>query len=289
MLLHELCRKSGVTKKAVAYYAQQGLLCPATQENGYRDFTEEDAALLKKISILRKAGCGVEQCKAALADPRGETLQRVVLQSRLNLQQESARHDILSRLSDTGDWTQAETQLCALEQNRKVLDQLQDAFPGYYGRLLCLHFAPYLQHTLEDSIQRKAYEEVLAFLDNVPTPEFPPAVQALLDETVPTLTTDTMELSQQAMRDAIEDPETFLTQNKTMLEEYMALKQSEEFQTSAAAQLQTCLRAFSQNSGYNDVFLPAMRRLSPSYAAYYEKLMAANEVLLRHYPQAAQL
>ena len=36
-------------------------------------------------------------------------------------------------------------------------------------------------------------------------------------------------------------------------------------------------------SGYNDVFIPAMQRLSPAYCEYHKSLQAANEVFLRHF------
>lgn len=39
-------------------------------------------------------------------------------------------------------------------------------------------------------------------------------------------------------------------------------------------------KEFQKESGYNDVFIPAMRRLSPSYGAYYKALEEANEVFL---------
>ena len=38
-------------------------------------------------------------------------------------------------------------------------------------------------------------------------------------------------------------------------------------------------------SGYNDVFIPAMQRLSPAYREYHKSLQAANEVFLRHFQQ----
>ena len=36
---------------------------------------------------------------------------------------------------------------------------------------------------------------------------------------------------------------------------------------------------------YNDVFIPAMQRLSPTYREYHKSLQAANEVFLRHFQQ----
>ena len=38
MLINEAARKCGITKKAVQYYVEQGLVDPKVLENGYRDF-----------------------------------------------------------------------------------------------------------------------------------------------------------------------------------------------------------------------------------------------------------
>lgn len=45
------------------------------------------------------------------------------------------------------------------------------------------------------------------------------------------------------------------------------------------------IKQFQSESGYNDVFIPAMQRLSPAYREYHKSLQAANEVFLRHFQQ----
>ena len=50
MLIHEIAKRCNITKKAVQYYVEQGLLTPAILENGYREFTEEDTSILKKYA-----------------------------------------------------------------------------------------------------------------------------------------------------------------------------------------------------------------------------------------------
>lgn len=63
MLIHEVSNNTGLTKKAIEYYVEQGLVFPTILENGYRDFGVQDIDRLQKISILRKLGSG-----AAYAD-----------------------------------------------------------------------------------------------------------------------------------------------------------------------------------------------------------------------------
>lgn len=44
------------------------------------------------------------------------------------------------------------------------------------------------------------------------------------------------------------------------------------------------LNVIKNESGYQDIFIPAMCQLSNSYREYYEALQKANEVFLRRYP-----
>jgi len=43
------------------------------------------------------------------------------------------------------------------------------------------------------------------------------------------------------------------------------------------------MKSFGETSGYNDIFIPAMRRLSPSYEEYYQNLMKANEIFVERF------
>ena len=56
MLINEVCKECNLTKKAVEYYTEQGLIQPRITENGYRQFSETDALKLKRIAVLRGLG-----------------------------------------------------------------------------------------------------------------------------------------------------------------------------------------------------------------------------------------
>lgn len=56
MLINEVCRICSLTKKAVEYYIEQGLVTPAVQDNGYRDFTYMEVARMKKNICFKESG-----------------------------------------------------------------------------------------------------------------------------------------------------------------------------------------------------------------------------------------
>lgn len=64
MKIQELEGKTGLERPSIRFYEREGLLNPKRLENGYRDYSEEDAQLLKKIKLLRQLGFSVEKIRA---------------------------------------------------------------------------------------------------------------------------------------------------------------------------------------------------------------------------------
>ena len=66
MLINEVCKRCGLTKKAIEYYEEQGLTRPQIMENGYRAFSEDDVIRLNKITVLRGLGISVSAMSTPL-------------------------------------------------------------------------------------------------------------------------------------------------------------------------------------------------------------------------------
>ena len=66
MLLNEVIKEVGMTKRAIKYYEEKGLLSVKKDDNGYRNYTKEDVEILKKISIYRKLSIGIDDIKKLL-------------------------------------------------------------------------------------------------------------------------------------------------------------------------------------------------------------------------------
>ena len=63
MKIQELERKTGLERPSIRFYEKEGLLNPQRQENGYRDYSDQDVELLKKIKLLRRLGMSVEKIR----------------------------------------------------------------------------------------------------------------------------------------------------------------------------------------------------------------------------------
>ena len=49
MTIKEIETRSGMTRANIRFYEAEGLLSPERCENGYRDYSEEDLKVLKRI------------------------------------------------------------------------------------------------------------------------------------------------------------------------------------------------------------------------------------------------
>ncbi len=288
MLINEVCQMTSLTKKAVQYYIEAGLVCPSVLENGYRDFTESDVERLKKIAALRKLGLSALDIKSVLSDETGEALRKSAVQKRLDSQRAQEKNELLDKLSANKlSFSELSAHLEALEQNATIAEKLLDAFPGYFGRFISMHFARFLNEPITTHDQKLAYGEITAFLDGVPELVFPEDVKAYWGEATGGAGADIIGAIQEGSLRALGDIEAFLDENNAMLDEYLEFKLSGEYKASLPGRLEALLKEFCTSSGYYGVFIPAMKRLSPAYATYLEQMEAANEKLLARYPEIA--
>lgn len=288
MLINEASKITNLTKKAIEYYVERGLILPVVLDNGYRDFSEKDVEILKKISVLRRLGLTVEEIKLVFKDDTKTTLGRIALQRELNLQREEAKKALIDKLSKEENYGEIDAQLKAIENSKTISEKLLEAFPGYYGRFVCLHFSKFLNEPISSHSQQLAYDEIIEFLDNVPPINFPEEVQEYLIEFDTQVSIESIRQVIENTKKSVENPDEFISKNKEMIDEYLKYKESEEYKNSVAHKLLEIIREFNNTSGYYDVFIPAMKRLSSSYAKYYEKLEDANEKLLKAYPDLSR-
>lgn len=86
MKIQELENELNISRANIRFYEKEGLLNPARKENGYRDYSNDDIAVLKKIIVYRKLGISVADIKNIF---NGKLeLQEAVSKSIENLQKE---------------------------------------------------------------------------------------------------------------------------------------------------------------------------------------------------------
>lgn len=125
---------------------------------------------------------------------------------------------------------------------------------------------------------------ILFFLDNVPSLSLPEDLKKYLIDSTKHIGTEQIAGMIASTKKSIEHPDDFLENNRVILEQYLALKRSDEYRNSHAFQVQSLLKEFDNTSGYYDVFLPALKELSPAYAEYCRQMEIANEKIFVRNP-----
>ncbi|WP_213506848.1 MerR family transcriptional regulator [Paenibacillus faecis] len=295
MLINEACAKSNLTKKALEYYEARGLISPKVLENGYRDYSEADILTLKEISVLRKCGISVTEIKHILSSKnKSAALAKCKYVTEIRLQRLQTIQQCMENLIRSYDVEREFDYLQSHEENLLTIkERLVLAFPGNYGLFLSLHFGRFMEGAVDTEKKRKAYNEIIDYLDHMAF-HLPPELSEYLEEAF-MLNERLHDLIQfenmtnQAMAEMINEPEHYLAQHHQDIEEYHAFLKSDEFLNSPIAIMQKKLREFQKQSGYNERLVNNMKVLSPKYADYVAAIESANEHFFRAFPQSKDI
>lgn len=66
MKTNEIEKILGISKQTIMFYEKEGLLKPLRDNNGYRNYSEEDLEILKVIKLLRSMEVGIDDIKLVL-------------------------------------------------------------------------------------------------------------------------------------------------------------------------------------------------------------------------------
>ncbi len=128
MLLKEVMQKSGLTRKQIEILQQKGLIHPAREENGYRNYTEQDLKTLKQVNFLKKFEFTLDECHALLI--QGDTA--VLDQKREQLLSQRYRLDTALQYLD--HLKNPDTQQIDLESVEQTFDLYDQISAGQRGQ-----------------------------------------------------------------------------------------------------------------------------------------------------------
>ncbi|GAB2919326.1 MerR family transcriptional regulator [Micromonospora polyrhachis] len=95
MRIGELSAKAGVSRRALRYYEEQGLLAARREANGYREYAEDAPLVVRQITGLLASGLNSDAIRRFLPCARGvEPELRMCPELRAQLEQ---RRDELNR------------------------------------------------------------------------------------------------------------------------------------------------------------------------------------------------
>lgn len=288
MLINEVCSLTGLTKKAMSYYEEQGLIDPKKNSNGYRAYSLDDVALLNEISLYRKLDITIKDIKTILRSKNKKSTLGNIIQDKYKKEiqikmQKICLEKIINSDFDEKTIRELSEEIIEIEKNNGefIKRELARVFPSGIGKYLAYHFAPYLNEPLDTAEKYKAWIEIVEFLDNVPELEIPKIVEIEYENT-------TDEMAKRIIDYTSNEINNMLNAKGEELEAYKKKilvnidKQNDESLLKAMNPLykfKKQLNEFFNSSGYYDIFIPNMKILSKEYREYYNKLIKLNEVM----------
>ena len=277
MMIKEVQELTGLGRKAIEYYQQKGLINPAVLENGYRDYSREEADTLRHIALLRALDVPLEEIRALLSG--GKSPDALLRERHSDTDRQQRKTRMMEEYAKTGPTEDLKSKLDALGREESLAKRFFRLLPGYFGQMLLYNFAPFLEGPAASEAQEKAFEEAVSFLDSMPPLLLPPDLAEAAESAAEDLSLDVMLEMQQGKRAALRDPEGWFKEHEHFIKTYGQMKQTEEYLSAPAVRAGTHLKAYLTETGYYERFIPLMRRLSPAYDEYCRDLLRAEPVL----------
>lgn len=101
MKIKELENALSISRSNIRFYEKQGLFSPERKDNNYREYTERDINVLKKIIVLRKMGFTVEEIKLIQNDklPFKESISNVQQRLETEIEQLNGSLTLVKQIS----------------------------------------------------------------------------------------------------------------------------------------------------------------------------------------------
>lgn len=269
MLLNEIVKEVGMTKRAIKYYEEKGLLTVNKDNNGYRNYSNQDVDTLKKISVYRKLGIGIKDIQKLLKTDNKSILLHIYQEKLQDHVLQNSELKALKQFIDDGNANKANELL----DYQTVENAIESLLPGKeWANYFKSHFKPFLNIKLITPEQKQALQNILEYCDKT-TLKIPFMMQIGM-KIANTVSQESKSADEMIAyyRDMNEND-----YNKLKERVYAGVKMKTgimKYHPSFIAQRK--MQKELQNKGYNDIFLPNLMVLSPKYAEYKKSLDALN-------------
>ena len=274
MTINEIAKELSITKRAMKYYEEKGLLKIAKDSNGYRNYSEQDVEMLRIISVYRKLGISISDIKKLLEEEDKDILLEILADKEKELREKTIEYEELKEFVATGKIEH----LSEAIPYESIGKAITDAVPGFYGYYFLHHFLPFLQGRIETAEQKEAYEVICAFWDDteIKIPMFMRFFSWISYRFCPELSAESMSAKMNTQMRLYLDAgeEQYEKLKKQVLDGYR-MKRMMRFHPVYISQRKFMKEL--QDKGYNDIFIPNMKKLSPDYKTYHEALTAMNQ------------
>lgn len=288
MLINEVCKLIGLTKKAILYYEKHGLVIPKKDSSGYRKYSNNDIVILNEISLYRKLDISIKEIKIIIKSEDKKDIINKIIKDKQNKEMHIKMQKIyLEKIIDSNfnenSIKQLNEEIIKNEKNNGefIKRELIRAFPSGIGRYLAYHFSPYLNEPIDTSEKYRAWAEIVEFLDDVPELKIPRIIEKGYENTTDEFLKQINEGTKKEIENMINAEGEELEKYKQKLLDIIEKQNDKSLlkKMNPFYKFKKQLNEFFNSSGYYSIFIPNMKILSSDYKEYHDKLMKLNDKL----------
>ena len=211
-------KATGLTKKAIYYYEEEGLVSPQKdRDNNYRSYSEDDVNKLIQISVLRKLDIPLsviyEVLKNKLEIKEVMKRQLEVIENKINYLYRNK--DIIQNLMEKLNGSSFKSSMNEIEalNSRLMLDaradegymqkELDRLFPDNLGKIFSIFYAQFLDEPLDSDEKVKAWEELVNMLDALDEIEYSVDIKRIINDYYGKITNDELAKIEKKSRNTI--------------------------------------------------------------------------------------
>ena len=158
MRIQEIAKLTGLSKKTLHFYVNEGLIHPQKSANNYYEFTEADLSHLNQIIIFRKAGLSIKTIKEIYGYPEATNfflhrsfneIKQEITEKMIQLQNLEAILDTIPPNGTPVDVGNLPSNL--IKQNTNNFNWINQMYPSMDERVIaCILLAPFMDIQVDE-------------------------------------------------------------------------------------------------------------------------------------------
>lgn len=196
MKISDVMKETGLTRKAIYYYEEMGLISPIQEdENSYRNYSESDIEKLKQIKALRLLDISLEQIKGIFDNPSAfndimeDQLEKIkermdVLNKTENIIKSMLNQNGSNNVSFSNNLDKLNHYLVLDAKASKdyMKNELERIFPSGFGKLMAIMYGPFLDEPIDTKEKEQAWVQLVNTLDATEIVKFPEEINNILNQ-----------------------------------------------------------------------------------------------------------
>ncbi|PGM31892.1 hypothetical protein CN941_27120 [Bacillus cereus] len=279
MNIKEVAEKTGLTKKAIRYYEEIGLIeIDKDPKNQYRVYGANDLEKLQTIAVLRDLNFSINQIKNILNDKTDFIDELQKIEEKINIDIMNIEHKKSQIKVVRENWGSGRSFVeisSLIDPSYLYTDQLhvilRKIFPGPFGEFIGISIHPFLNIKIESVEEINNFKKLITILDNIsPIPKNHPMIEQITNNNMNDIATF-KEKTQLFYDGVIQNDKTIINNYKEGIKNQInAIKNDENLRELVSKQNQMAkgLPDLTMDSEFSEI----LKQLNSNYKKMIENL-----------------